>query len=62
MDDGVGWGFIIMFVLGLMCGCGLGTTLSEDKWECTIVDKPDVISAIRSRILAERAEVQIKSE
>lgn len=60
-SDGGSW------ILGLLTICGLimllvwlGGAASNTRWENMLVDEPNTISAIRSRVLAERTEQATK--
>lgn len=46
--------FILMVVFGL--GFSLGASVVENSWRKQLVDKPDYVAAIKSSVLAQRAE------
>ena len=60
MDDGIGWGFLICFAIGCFVGAGATSAGVNNRWERMLVDNPAQISAITTRVLAERAEQAAK--
>ena len=47
----------VVAISGVLCLAGwIGSKGEERSWERRLVDEPEAIAAIRSRVLAERAE------
>lgn len=55
-DSGIGWGFLIVFLLGFFVGCWAASVRANLVWEGMLIDSPEQVELIRQRVIAERAE------
>lgn len=54
-DSGPFFAVVITASLVLAAVWGAGAKWEENRWESDLVDRPEAIAAIRSKVLAERA-------
>jgi len=50
------WGALFTMAISMLLGFAIGGAVEQRSWEDALVDRPNSIAAIRSRVLAERAE------
>jgi len=55
-DGGPAAGFLLACAVLIGFGMWAGQTMERRAWEARLVDQPGQVAAIRSRVLAERAE------